>query len=79
MLHREAVAVASSIGRQAVYFPSQRDPASLIPGHLLGVVLKDEVEDRVRLLAYWDSVVKRRADEGRRLWKRPPGLGARHG
>ncbi len=66
----EAVAVASSIGRQAVYFPSQRDPASLIPGHLLGVVLKDEVEDRARLLAYWDSVVKRRAEEGGRLWKR---------
>ena len=66
----EAVAVATAIGRQAAYFPSQRDPVSFIPGHLLGVVLKDDAQDRGRLLAYWDSVVKRRADEGTRMWQR---------
>lgn len=66
----EAVAIATSIGRQTAYFSSQRDPLSLIPGHLLGVVMKDDVQDQGRLLAYWDSVVKRRADEGSRLWKR---------
>lgn len=66
----EAVAIASSIGRQCAYFPSQLDPLTLLPGQLLGVVLKDEPQDRGRLLAYWDSVVKRRADDGARSWKR---------
>lgn len=66
----EAVSIATSIGRQAAYFPSQRDPISLLPGHLLGVVLKDDAKDRGRLLAYWDSVVKRRSEEGTRMWKR---------
>jgi MoxR-like ATPase len=66
----EAVAIATSIGRQTEYFPSQRDPISLVPGHLLGVVLKDDAQDRGRLLAYWDSVVKRRSDDGSRMWKR---------
>lgn len=66
----EAVAIATSIGRQTAYFPGQRDPLSLIPGLLLGVVLKDDAQDRSRLLAYWDSTVKRRADDGSRLWKR---------
>ncbi|MDA1018005.1 MAG: AAA family ATPase [Planctomycetota bacterium] len=66
----EAVSIATSIGRQAAYFPSQRDPLSLLPGHLLGVVLKDDAKDRGRLLAYWDSVVKRRSEEGTRMWKR---------
>lgn len=66
----EAVAIATSIGRQSAYFPGQRDPLSLIPGLLLGVVLKDDAQDRARLLAYWDSTVKRRAEDGSRLWKR---------
>ena len=66
----EAVAIATSINRQVAYFSSQRDPISLITGHLLGAVLKDDAHDRGRLLAYWDSVVKRRADEGSRMWKR---------
>lgn len=66
----EAVAIATSIGRQTAYFASQRDPLSLIPGHLLGVVLKDDAQDQGRLLAYWDSVIKRRADDGSRMWKR---------
>lgn len=66
----EAVAVASSLGLQAAYFTSDRDPASLVPGYLLGVVLKDDPKDRGRLLAYWDGTVKRRAESGARLWKR---------
>lgn len=66
----EAVAIAASIGRQAAYFPSDSDPLSLLPGHLLGVVLKDEEADRGRLLAYWDSVIQRRAKSGDRSWKR---------
>lgn len=66
----EAVAVASSLGLQAAFFASERDPVSLVPGYLLGVVLKDDPKDRGRLLAYWDSAVKRRADSGSRLWRR---------
>ncbi|MCA9063565.1 MAG: AAA family ATPase [Planctomycetaceae bacterium] len=66
----EAVAIAASIGRQTAYFPSQKDPLSLLPGHLLGVVLKDDPQDRARLLSYWDGAVQRRAKDGSRLWKR---------
>lgn len=66
----EAVNVATSLGLAAAYFPSDRDVLSLVPEHLLGVVLKDEAKDRGRLLAYWDSAVKRRAEEGARVWKR---------
>jgi MoxR-like ATPase len=66
----ECVASAAAIARQVAYFPSQRDPLSLVPGHLLGTVLKDEPEDRGRLLAYWDSVVRRRAEGGARTWQR---------
>jgi MoxR-like ATPase len=65
----EAVSVATSLGLQRAYFPSDRDPASLLPTHLLGVVTKDDPKDRGRLLAYWDGAVKRRADGGARLWK----------
>ncbi len=66
----EAVAVASSLGLQTAYFATERDPVSLLPGYLLGVVLKDDAKDRGRLLAYWDSTVKRRAEAGSRLWTR---------
>lgn len=66
----EAVAVASSMALQSSYFPSQRDPLSLLPGYLLGVVNKDDPKDRARLLAYWDGAVRKRAEEGGRLWKR---------
>lgn len=66
----ECVAAAAAIARQCTWFPSQRDPVSLIPGHLLGTVLKDEPDDRGRLLAYWDSVVRRRAEAGSRTWQR---------
>jgi MoxR-like ATPase len=70
----EAVGVASAIALQTAYLPSDRDPLSLVPGYLRGVVEKDEPKDRARLLAYWDGPVKRRADGGpevknARLWK----------
>jgi MoxR-like ATPase len=65
----EAVAVASSIGLAATYFPSDRDVARLLPEYLLGVVMKDEPKDRGKLLAYWDATVKRRAEGDARLWK----------
>ncbi len=65
----EAVAVASSIGLAATYFPGDRDIARLLPEYLLGVVMKDEPKDRGKLLAYWDGAVKRRAEGEARLWK----------
>jgi MoxR-like ATPase len=65
----EAVTVAAAITRQGMFFPSQKDPVSLLPGYLLGVVLKDNQEDRDRLLAYWDGPIRRRG-EGDALWKR---------
>ena len=64
----EAVGVATACGIQAAFFPGARDPLNLVPGYLLGVVLKDDPKDRGRLLAYWDGAVKRRA-ERERLWK----------
>jgi hypothetical protein len=39
-------------------------------GSVFRVVLKDDAQDRARLLGYWDSAVKRRAETGSRLWKR---------
>jgi MoxR-like ATPase len=66
----EAVAVATAITRESVFFPNGFDPISRMPGHLLGVVMKDEAKDRERLLAYWDGPVKRRAEDGSPLWKR---------
>jgi MoxR-like ATPase len=65
----EAVAVASSIGLAATYFPGDRDVAKLLPEYLLGVVMKDEPKDRGKLLAYWDAAVKRRSEGDARLWK----------
>ena len=65
----EAVAVASSMGLAANYFPSDRDVARLLPEYLLGVVMKDEPKDRGKLLAYWDATVKRRSEGDARLWK----------
>jgi MoxR-like ATPase len=66
----EAVAVATSLGLAAAYFPGDRDVLSLLPGHLQGVVRKDDPADGARLLGYWDSVVRQRAEEGGRLWRR---------
>ncbi|HZN19711.1 MAG TPA: AAA family ATPase [Micromonosporaceae bacterium] len=65
----EAVAVASSIGLAAAYFPGDRDVLSLLPGHLLGVVRKDDPADGAKLLGYWDGAVRRRAQGGARLWR----------
>jgi len=69
----EAVTVAAAITRQGAFFPAQKDPVSLLPGYLLGVVLKDNQEDRDRLLAYWDGPIRRRG-ESDALWKRMYGL-----
>lgn len=66
----ECVTIATAITRQISYFPSQQDCIKDIPGHLLGAVLKDDPQDRGRLLSYWDSVVKRRAESGVHLWKK---------
>ena len=65
----EAVTVAAAITRQQAFFSTQKDPVSLLPGYLLGVVLKDNQEDRERLLAYWDGPIRRRG-ESDPLWKR---------
>ena len=65
----EAVGVATSLGLSAAFLDAGSDPASLLPGYLLGVVQKDEPKDRGRLLAYWDGAVKRRADGGARIWR----------
>jgi len=64
----EAVAVAASIGLSTAFLPG-RDPLSLLPGHLLGVVRKDDETDRARLLAYWDGPLRRRASTGGRMWQ----------
>lgn len=66
----EAVAITTAIHREGVFFPSGFDPVSRLPGHLLGVVMKDDSKDRERLLGYWDGAVRRRADNGAFLWKR---------
>lgn len=65
----EAVGVAGAIGLQTAYFASDRDPLTLVPGYLLGVVLKDDPKDRARLLSYWDSAVRRRAEDKQRVWQ----------
>lgn len=66
----EAVSVSTSIALTGAYFGSRRDLLDLVPGHLLGVVRKDDDKDAARLLAYWDSTVKRRAQTGTRTWAR---------
>ncbi|WP_283138802.1 ATP-binding protein [Rhizohabitans arisaemae] len=65
----EAVQVAASIGVAAAYLPAG-DPLDLLPGHLLGVVRKDDPADHGRLLGYWDGPVRRRAEDGAALWRR---------
>jgi MoxR-like ATPase len=75
----EAVAVAASVAIATAYLPG-RDPLSLLPGHLLGVVRKDDEADQARLLAYWDGALRRRAfgdgrspssraGDGHHLWR----------
>jgi MoxR-like ATPase len=65
----EAVSVATSIGLSGAFLPSDRDLLGLVPSYLLGVVTKDDPKDRGRLLAYWDGVVKKRAEAKHRIWK----------
>ena len=65
----EAVSVATSIGLQAAFLPTDRDLLGLLPGYLTGVVTKDDPKDRGRLLAYWDGVVKKRAEAKMRVWQ----------
>lgn len=64
----EAVAISGSIALAGSFFPHARDGVRLIPGQLLGAVRKDDAQDGARLLAYWDSVVKRRAEQQERAW-----------
>jgi hypothetical protein len=65
----EAVQVAGGVFASSRFFPS-RPRAESVVGMLLGVVIKDQEEDRERLVAYWDSVVERRAKERPdSLWK----------
>ena len=64
------VSVASSLGMHGAYFGEGGDAVSRFPGFLLGVVQKDDPKDRGRLLAYWDGVVKRRAESVGAVWKR---------
>jgi len=65
----EAVAVATSLGLAAAYFRGGQDALAELPGHLLGVVRKDSPEDESRLLSYWDGAVRRRAEDGGRMWQ----------
>lgn len=65
----EAVAVTASLALAAAYFPGDRDVLSLLPGHLRGVASKDDPADAATLLGYWDGAVRRRAEEGTRLWR----------
>lgn len=65
----EAVQVAASLGVATAYLPGG-DPLDLVPGHLLGVVLKDDQADHGRLLGYWDGPVRRRAEDGAEMWRR---------
>jgi len=66
----EAVGVATSLGLQATYLGASSDPLSLLPGYLLGVARKDDPADQGRLLGYWETAVRRRAESGTRLWHR---------
>ncbi|TDQ47596.1 ATP-binding protein [Actinorugispora endophytica] len=65
----EAVGVTTSLGLQTAYL-GVPDPLALVPGYLLGAVRKDDPDDQGRLLAYWDSAIRHRAENGARLWKR---------
>ncbi|MGW0657991.1 ATP-binding protein [Streptodolium elevatio] len=65
----EAVSVAGALGLASAYFPGDRDVLSLLPGHLLGVVRKDDPTDAARLLGYWDAAVRRRAEQGAATWR----------
>ncbi len=65
----EAVGVATALGIHTAFLGAGRDALSFLPGHLLGVVRKDDPLDQGRLLGYWDAAVKRRAEAGGRQWR----------
>ncbi|GAA0937306.1 AAA family ATPase [Actinocorallia libanotica] len=65
----EAVQVAASLAISTAYL-SAGEPLDLVPGHLLGVVRKDDAADHARLLGYWDGPVRRRAEDGSATWRR---------
>lgn len=65
----EAVQVTAALGIASAYLPGG-DILDLLPGHLLGVVRKDDPEDHARLLGYWDGPVRRRAEQGSATWRR---------
>ena len=65
----EAVAVSTSVALGSAYFPAHADGIRTLPGHLLGVVRKDDAADAGRLRGYWDAVVRRRAEDGQRTWR----------
>jgi MoxR-like ATPase len=65
----EAVSVAGALALAAAYFPGDRDVLGLLPGHLLGVVRKDDPADAARLRGYWDGPVRRRAEQGSATWR----------
>lgn len=72
----EAVGVTTSMGLQSAYFGGTPEEGwRLIPGYLLGVVMKDDPKDRGRLLAYWDGAVKRRSERDD-LWRQLHGARA---
>ncbi|MBE1487437.1 MoxR-like ATPase [Plantactinospora soyae] len=65
----EAVQVAAALALSSAYLPAG-DVLDLLPGHLLGVVRKDDQADHGRLVGYWDGPVRRRAEEGAPMWRR---------
>lgn len=65
----EAVAISGSIALSAAFFPHAADGIRQIPGHLLGAVRKDDADDGARLLSYWDTVIRRRAEAGQHTWR----------
>jgi MoxR-like ATPase len=64
----EAVGLATSLGLQQAYLRVP-EPLALLPGYLVGTVRKDDPADQGRLLAYWDSTVRRRAEAGTKVWR----------
>lgn len=66
----EAVAISTSIAMSTSYFPDGPDGLALIPGHLLGAVVKDDDKDRDRIISYFDIAIQRRAEsDGGSVWE----------
>ena len=63
------LADAGALGLATAYFPGDHDVLGLLPGHLLGVVRKDDPADAARLRGYWDGPVRRRAEQGSATWR----------